>query len=375
MDAIEVFKNEYMQYCLDHESEAKHLRAEFINDYPLESISNLSMDQFLTGQDGVKTFCSRIRYDMKVLASMGNAYPSTFGIYYKKEEGVKLSSTYEKIFGNNTDRAFESIKKEIIKVLESARRDDYSFFESRTLSSTFICKLIIIYYPQKVFPVCTKPALENYCRVLGMSYDSDDNMLEMMRALLEWKKNLGEISEWSDYIYMRFGDWLWKSGRTIKDCNIKKYSMEEAINEADSINEIVNSIGLVGSDKEAVVKQRINQSLFREKLLSRYSKCCLCGVSDQRFLIASHIKPWSLASPEERVDIDNGFLFCPNHDKAFDKGFISFDDEGNIIISDKIDSVNRVFLNVREDMRLKLTEGNRKYLKFHRSGIFNNPEE
>ena len=56
------------------------------------------------------------------------------------------------------------------------------------------------------------------------------------------------------------------------------------------------------------------------------------------------------------MDIDNGLLLCPNHDKAFDRGYISFDDNG-------------VVLNLRQNMSIKLTDGNRKYLKYHRKNI------
>lgn len=70
------------------------------------------------------------------------------------------------------------------------------------------------------------------------------------------------------------------------------------------------------------------------------------------------------------MSLYNGLLLCPNHDKAFDRGYISFDDNGLIIISDVLDDTNRVFLNLRQDMSIKLTDGNREYLKYHRENIF-----
>ena len=75
---------------------------------------------------------------------------------------------------------------------------------------------------------------------------------------------------------------------------------------------------------------------------------------------------------EQLLSLYNGLLLCPNHDKAFDRGYISFDDNGLIIISDELDDTNRVFLNLRQDMRIKLTDGNREYVKYHRKNIFNN---
>lgn len=47
-----------------------------------------------------------------------------------------------------------------------------------------------------------------------------------------------------------------------------------------------------------------------------------CGVSDEHFLIDSHIKPWSQSNNQEWLDVNNGLLLCPNHDALFDKGII-----------------------------------------------------
>ena len=59
-----------------------------------------------------------------------------------------------------------------------------------------------------------------------------------------------------------------------------------------------------------------------------------------------------------------------NHDKLFDKGYITFDDDGKIIISDRLTENDRVFLNVNSRMHIELTESNKKYLKFHRENVF-----
>lgn len=110
--------------------------------------------------------------------------------------------------------------------------------------------------------------------------------------------------------------------------------------------------------------------MFRDQLLSRYESCCLCGVDSREFLVASHIKPWSLSSNVEKLDINNGLLLCPNHDSLFDKGFISFQNTGEIVISGSLDSTNRTFLNVHEDMKIKTNKEIIRYLKFHRDKIF-----
>lgn len=134
---------------------------------------------------------------------------------------------------------------------------------------------------------------------------------------------------------------------------------QEIIDEIESSN-------LVGLEKEALVRVRVNQGFFRDKLLKKYNKCCLCNVKCKKLLIASHIKPWAASNKNEKLDENNGFLLCPNHDALFDKGFITFEDDGTIKISELLSEQDKLFLNVKNDMKIILNDENKKYLEYHR---------
>ena len=126
-----------------------------------------------------------------------------------------------------------------------------------------------------------------------------------------------------------------------------------------------------GRERESLVKVRLNQDQFRQGLLRKFNcKCCLCGVTNEKLLIASHIKPWSRCEPFEKLDLENGLLLCPNHDKLFDLGYISFQEDGQITISDKLDETNQIYLNVRPSQKISITEGNMHYFRFHFQEIF-----
>lgn len=127
---------------------------------------------------------------------------------------------------------------------------------------------------------------------------------------------------------------------------------------------------LTGYEKEVVTKARINQGKFRELLINKYKTCCLCGVSHKDLLVASHIKPWSISDENEKVNEFNGLLLCANHDKLFDKGLITFDDNGRIIISSQIDKFNRIFTNIDDNMKIKLEDESLRFMKYHRDNIF-----
>ena len=144
----------------------------------------------------------------------------------------------------------------------------------------------------------------------------------------------------------------------------KNYDKVKVIEETQKIEKEVESLNIDEESKKAIVNVRVNQGKFRDLLLKRYNnKCCLCAVKNQKLLIASHIKPWAKSEPKEKSDIDNGFY----------KGYITFEDDGKIIISDKLTKNDRVFLNVDSKMRIEqLTKGNKEYLEFHRKKVFNN---
>lgn len=84
------------------------------------------------------------------------------------------------------------------------------------------------------------------------------------------------------------------------------------------------------------VKTRVNQSFFRQIVITNYNnKCAISGIDLPELLVASHIIPWSL-NEKERLNPENGICFSALYDKAFDKGFITLSDDYRIIISNDL---------------------------------------
>lgn len=149
----------------------------------------------------------------------------------------------------------------------------------------------------------------------------------------------------------------------------------ENLNDKDFLDTVSTNLeqiyhDLENTERETIVKTRIGQNLFKNKLLKQSCKCKICGLDEESLLIASHIKPWKDSNNREKLDIFNGFLLCPTHDKLFDYGLISFDDTGRIMISEKIDKKNYSKLNIDESLELSLLEGHLNYLAWHRDNIF-----
>ena len=108
--------------------------------------------------------------------------------------------------------------------------------------------------------------------------------------------------------------------------------------------------------------------------ITRFPFCPVTLVSDDRLLIASHIKPWAASNQNEKIDPKNGFMFTPTIDYLFDSGFISFEDNKKMLVSPWLSKPTISRLNIKP---LKVIDhlpiiGREKYLQYHRKSIFKN---
>lgn len=86
-------------------------------------------------------------------------------------------------------------------------------------------------------------------------------------------------------------------------------------------------------EKKQLIRARIGQGEYRMKLLAECPYCPITLISDDRLLIASHIKPWASSDDFEKTDPKNGFMLTPTFDRLFDRGFLSFTNDKKTILS------------------------------------------
>lgn len=123
------------------------------------------------------------------------------------------------------------------------------------------------------------------------------------------------------------------------------------------------------TEAERFVVQRVGQNLFRSALLDYWQgRCCVTGLDIPGLLRASHIKPWAACnSDEERLDVFNGLLLAPHIDALFDGGWVSFSDEGRVLISEALSADASARLGLTPEWTVaNLKPRHRRYLDFHR---------
>jgi putative restriction endonuclease len=123
------------------------------------------------------------------------------------------------------------------------------------------------------------------------------------------------------------------------------------------------------TETEAMRAVRLGQQKFRNDLLDRWGgRCALTGLAIPGLLRASHIKPWCDSEPTERHDPDNGLLLAVHIDGLFDRGFISFDEGGRIMLSSELSEADLKCFAISSDSKInRLRPEHQKYLVHHRA--------
>lgn len=122
-----------------------------------------------------------------------------------------------------------------------------------------------------------------------------------------------------------------------------------------------------GSTKETIIQARVGHGPYRDKLFKKWGgKCAVTGIALESMLTASHIVSWSISNDKEKVDPYNGLPLIPNLDRLFDRGMISFDDNGHLLHKKEFSGLLRD-LKIPLDSKIDGLFGeNKKYLKRHR---------
>ena len=135
---------------------------------------------------------------------------------------------------------------------------------------------------------------------------------------------------------------------------------------------IESDVRIPDTEREALIVARRGQGLFKERVMEIETRCRITGVTNPIHLRASHCKPWRDSDNQERLNGENGLLLTPTIDHLFDRGFISFEDSGVLIVSPvaHASSLNRMGVETDRIVNVgAFTEGQKQFLDYHRESV------
>lgn len=190
---------------------------------------------------------------------------------------------------------------------------------------------------------------DSVCRRIAFGLENEE-----IKKLSAGKNNWGYLSYYFDM----------KKGGAI--CAIKNFF--ETI--LPSLDETV----LDDTTRKAVFDARIGHGKYKDDMLKKWDNvCAVSGCSTKGVLIASHAKPWKKCdTAKERISPDNGLILTANFDALFDKGLITFEDNGTIKISKEVKKKDWKILGLSKDLKLrkKLNVSQKRFMSYHRKNVW-----
>jgi hypothetical protein len=135
--------------------------------------------------------------------------------------------------------------------------------------------------------------------------------------------------------------------------------------------DLIAEANLQDTVKASLIMSRRGQGVFRNRVKLIEQSCRVTGVSSEKLLTASHIKPWKVSDNQERLEGNNGLFLSPHVDKLFDSGFITFTAKGEMWVSPQLD--DDVLPKWKIDPNKKYGKFNSEqsfFLEFHNTHTF-----
>jgi len=208
----------------------------------------------------------------------------------------------------------------------------------------------------------------------GFQIDVDLTVLSPAVSVANFKKTLMEIhnEECSPALFTKKGTLSQQYMVRIPDgagALILSHLGDAELNVCEQVDGHKKGSLKQGSTRETVAQARVGQGQFRENVLSLWKNACpVSGLDKPELLTASHIVPWSLSNGVEKIDPNNGLPLSPAVDKMFDRGYVSFDDQGQLLVNTSALSAQDLQrLGVAANAKIKgLNAQQKSYLARHR---------
>lgn len=188
-----------------------------------------------------------------------------------------------------------------------------------------------------------------------------------------WDETVGEFTVQIRLIYLKDGSneqFLYQDlGYVDESLNILEFADEQIIEDVN------DNRSLSESERTAIVQARIGQGKFREDVLEKMPRCPFTGISEPYLLRASHSLPWrECDSYSDRLDPFNGLALSPTYDVLYDRGYISINEKGFLLVADQVTEELRDKLNLKPGMRI-LSDEDRldlrsRFLRYHAKYVF-----
>lgn len=269
-----------------------------------------------------------------------------------------FSDTHHKIMSfHNQDPKFTKLRStlfHLLTVVLACRTNSTSIFGM----VNFFKDVTEYFFGKRLFGFCDHEIKESYIKL--------NNLVETLYSTMKntWNWNVKNRLEVQSALWMAFHT----ESKLIAAVRLENQNQKKISSSMKNFEEQIATI-ITKTEIDTFTKRRIGQDLLRQDMLT-YCKgnCMLTGISNKELLRVSHIKPWKNSNHIERLDVQNCLLLSALWDVAFDRGLVTFEDDGHPKFSSKLKNDSRKELRYKTP--ILLTTNHKTYLQWHRKHVF-----
>lgn len=197
---------------LNKQKKVEKLRIQFVEDYSKDVINDMKIDEYINGKGDKSTFCNRIETELKDWGNMKGAFANKFGIYYGTF-GKDTDREYRivKKLGDTVDQAFDTIKKELVNLIEAGSTKDFNKINKNLISPMLKGKILSLYYPNDYLNIFSSSHLDFFMEQLSLGLTKGLSEIDKQKIILEYKNNDDIMKGWSIYKFAKFLYYLFGS--------------------------------------------------------------------------------------------------------------------------------------------------------------------
>ena len=195
------------EYDASHEATALRTRGVFIREFPLASLSKLTLEKYVIGQQSTTSFCYLVEAGSRAWANIQGATSFKFGVYFgKTKTDPTRKYRFADRFGTNEKEAFAAVKNAVLELvaLGAEEHPDFKAIDANPLSQMFKAKILSLYYPDRFLAVCSSEHLEMLAGTLGQAMEESYSPSRCQNFLITVKRGNPTTRKWSGPKFMAY---------------------------------------------------------------------------------------------------------------------------------------------------------------------------
>lgn len=358
---VKEFKNVEMQNSLKLYEVASRKREMFLRKYPLSTLKNLPMKDYLfekTGYGSGDTFCNWIYSKLNDISSSGNFRTHFFGIYYRNGNELTLSKTFQNMFFDDYESAYIEIRTQIVELLEEVSKNHYDVVEKCRLARPFKYKLLVVYFPEKFLPICVKSMMKEACNAMDIALQPNKELIYYNIMLRNIKESHNSTCDWDNETFLGFCRWVEKQKRFMNGVINKESDIEiESIFSEKKHIQIDYHINIFMKKLQIYQSKEKKLELLRQQFVSDYNMQKLMNMTKEEYVVG--LKPDSFCNRLETQLKDLGDIHGSSATKfGLYYGKYGDDKEKRYRTAKKFSTdIEEAFIRIKEQIRLLIING------------------